>query len=210
MESAQDKDYALLRVVTKSPNGMSLVSCIDIFCLYTSSALLNQSECDSSHWPLGKIFSYLTGTPCSLFTVLNWLHLLYTSETRFPSSLSVLPGLTITASQRTMSGHLSRQTSAFSVILTRYVKSDQGKNKNIFAQLRFKKASSLFFYFMCLLVRLVRSSYYRFWLDSRETWLGYNFSGRVIQSATVQEPLCHRGERSICLRSVVKTICSPF
>lgn len=73
--------------------------------------------------------------------------------------------------------------------------------------IRFKK-TSIFFYFMCLLVRLVRSSYYRSWLDSRETWLSYNFSGRVIQSATV--PWCHRAERSIYFRSVVKTICIPF
>lgn len=51
MESALDKDYALLRVVTKSPNGMFLVSCIDIFCLYTSSASLSQSECDLDLFP---------------------------------------------------------------------------------------------------------------------------------------------------------------
>lgn len=85
------------------------------------------------------------------------------------------------------------------------------RKKCIFVQLYVLRRQASFFY-LCLLVRLVRSSYYLAWVDSRETWLSYNFSDRVIQSATVQEPWCHRGERSIYLRSahVVTTICSPF
>lgn len=198
MESALDKDYALLRVVTKSPNGMFLVSCIDIFCLYTSSASLSQSECDLDLFPAPgtgpltvsawqNIFPRYS--PLAVFSLWNTFSALY-----------VLPGLTITAGQ----------TSGFSVILTRYV-IKWSEKKNIFAQLRFKK-TSIVFYFMCfLLVRLVRSSDYRFWLESRETWLSYNFSGRSIQLATVQRPCCHDdGERSIYFRSVVKTTCSPF
>ena len=211
MESAQDKDYALLRVVTKSPNGMSLVSFIDIFCVHKLGAVepirvrpwsFSRPWYRSAHIELlAKYFPALL-TPCTVFTVLHWLHLLSAGETHSPRPISCQGS---TAGQRT----LSRQTSGFSVILTRYVNKWPEKKMHFRTIIRFKK-TSIFFYFMCLLVRQVRLSYYRSWLDSRETWLSYNFSGRVIQSATVQEPWYHRGERSIYFRSVVKTICSPF
>ena len=148
------------------------------------------------HWALGKIFSRVTH-PLQCFHCLALASPAFYGWNTF-SALYVLPGLTITAGQRT----LSRQTSGFSVILTRYAikwSEKKKKKKNIFAQLRFKK-TSIVFYFMCfLLVRLVRLSDYRFWLESRETWLSYNFSGRSIQSATVQRPCCHDDDERWCI-----------
>ena len=141
-----------------------------------------------SHWAPGKIFSRVTH-PLQCFHGLALASPAFYGGNTF-SALYILPGLTITAGQRT----LSRQTSGFSVILTRYVNKWPEKIMHFRTDIRFKK-TSIYFYFMCLLVRQVRLSYYRSWLDSRETWLSYNFSGRVIQSTTVQEPWCHRGER---------------
>lgn len=96
MESAQDKDYALLRVVTKSPNGMSLVSFIDIFCVHKLGAVepirvrpwsFSRPWHRSAHIErLAKYFPALL-TPCSVFTVLHCLHLPSTSETRSPRSI---------------------------------------------------------------------------------------------------------------------------
>ena len=123
MESALDKDYALLRVVTKSPNGMFLVSCIDIFCLYTSSTSLSQSECDLDLFPAPGTGPLTVSAWQNIFPRYSPVAVFSLSCTGFTSFLRVKHVLRALCSARAHNDgrSMSRQTSGFSVILTRYV-----------------------------------------------------------------------------------------
>ena len=176
------------------------------FSVYTSSAPLSQSEFDLDLFPAPGTGPLTLSAWQNIFPRYSPLAVFSRSCTGIHSFLRVKHVLCALCSARAHNNgrSISRQTSGFSVILTGYVNKWSEKKKH-FRIITFQEDKHLF-YFMCfLLVRLVRSSYYRSWLGSREPWLSYNFSGRSIQSATVQRPCCHDdGERSIYFRSVVK------
>ena len=146
MESALDKDYALLRVVTKSPNGMFLVSCIDIFCLYTSSAPLSQSECDLDLFPAPGTGPLTLNAWQNIFPRYSPLAVFSRSCTGFTCLLRVKHVLRALYPARAHSNgrSMSRQTSGFSVILTRYVNKWPEK-KCIFAQIYVSRRQASFF-----------------------------------------------------------------